>query len=110
MTLGAAAGVAEVVLTKAHEQNIGVVKEAFHEGKAEKFMKAAEFLTAGGAVVTATSGRSRLRRGLGGAMLMAGSALTRFGIFEAGINSADDPKYTVVPQRERLQASRAEAR
>ena len=40
---------------------------------------------------------------LSGAALMAGSACTRFGIFEAGQESARDPKYTVVPQRERLQ-------
>jgi hypothetical protein len=33
---------------------------------------------------------------------MAGSACTRFGVFEAGQASARDPKYTVVPQRERL--------
>jgi hypothetical protein len=38
-----------------------------------------------------------------GAALLAGSALTRFGIFEAGRASTLDPKYTVVPQRERLQ-------
>jgi len=35
---------------------------------------------------------------------MAGSAFTRFGIFEAGQQSALDPKYTVIPQRERLDA------
>jgi hypothetical protein len=33
---------------------------------------------------------------------------TRFGIFEAGLASARDPKYTVVPQRERLRARMAE--
>ena len=33
---------------------------------------------------------------------MAGSACTRFGVFEAGQESARDPKYTVVPQRQRL--------
>jgi hypothetical protein len=34
--------------------------------------------------------------------LMAGSVCTRFGVFEAGQASARDPKYTVVPQRERV--------
>lgn len=38
------------------------------------------------------------RRG-GGLALLAGSACTRFGVFAAGIASAEDPKYTVVPQR-----------
>ena len=28
--------------------------------------------------------------------------LHRFGVFEAGIASAKDPKYTVLPQRERM--------
>ena len=37
-----------------------------------------------------------------GAALMAASALTRFGVFEAGRASARDPKYTVGPQRQRL--------
>jgi hypothetical protein len=34
---------------------------------------------------------------------MAGSACTRFGVFEAGQASARDPRYTVVPQRERIE-------
>jgi hypothetical protein len=33
---------------------------------------------------------------------MAASALTRFGVFEAGRVGARDPKYTVGPQRQRL--------
>jgi hypothetical protein len=39
--------------------------------------------------------------------LLAGSACTRFGVFEAGPASVHDPKYTVVPQRERLNRRRA---
>ncbi len=35
-------------------------------------------------------------------VLVADSLVTRFGVFEAGKESARDPKYTVVPQRERL--------
>jgi hypothetical protein len=34
--------------------------------------------------------------------LLAGSACLRFGVFDAGQASARDPRYTVVPQRERL--------
>jgi len=36
--------------------------------------------------------------------LVASSVVTRFGVFEAGLASARDPKYTVVPQRERMAA------
>jgi len=39
--------------------------------------------------------------GLAGAVLLAASALTRFGVFEAGLASAWDPRYTIVPQRRR---------
>jgi hypothetical protein len=31
------------------------------------------------------------------------------GVFEAGMASAKDPKYTVIPQRERLEARNAQA-
>ncbi len=41
--------------------------------------------------------------------LLTGSALTKWGAFEAGRVSAADPKYTVVPQRERLRARAAGA-
>jgi hypothetical protein len=37
-----------------------------------------------------------------GVALLAASLATRFGIYEAGVASAADPKYTVEPQRERL--------
>jgi hypothetical protein len=42
--------------------------------------------------------------GLAGAALVAGSALTRFAVFEAGLASARDPRYTIAPQRRRLAA------
>ncbi|MCW3008484.1 MAG: polysulfide reductase nrfd, partial [Solirubrobacterales bacterium] len=44
---------------------------------------------------------------LSGAALLAGSAATRFGIFEAGRASARDPRHTVIPQRARLEAEAA---
>jgi hypothetical protein len=71
-------------------------------------MRAAKALTAVGAAGAAfAAGRSRPAAALAGAALLAGSLCTRLGIFEAGMMSAQDPKYTVVPQRERLQARRA---
>ena len=42
-----------------------------------------------------------------GLLLNAGAALTRFGIYEGGVASAKDPRYTVVPQRARLEARKA---
>ena len=66
-------------------------------------MKAAKLLTAAGAAGTLLAGRSRSAAVLSGAALLAGSAFTRFGVFEAGMESARDPKYVVVPQRERIE-------
>ena len=62
----------------------------------------AKALTLAGALGTLLASRSRSAAVMSGAALLAGSALNRFGIFEAGQASAHDPKYTVVPQRERI--------
>jgi hypothetical protein len=72
-------------------------------------LEASRWLTIGGAAATLIGGRWRPVAVLAGLALNAASALTRFGVFEAGIESAKDPKYTVVPQRQRLDERRAAA-
>lgn len=84
------------------ENGMGLVSEPYHEGPAGARMRAARTLTAAGALGALAGRRSRVISALSGVALLAGSALTRFGVYEAGIASARDPKYTVVPQRERL--------
>ncbi|SNT02596.1 Polysulphide reductase, NrfD [Geodermatophilus pulveris] len=86
------------------ENGMGIVSEPYHEGKAGRFMRAARACTAAGAALTVVAGRRRAGAVVAGTLLGAGSLLTRFGVFEAGMASARDPKYTVVPQRERLAA------
>jgi hypothetical protein len=100
-----AVGGVALELAAAHrmESKLGIVAEPLHTGKAGTLMRASRLLSAVGAVGALFAGRSRVIAVLSGAALMAGSACTRFGIFEAGQESARDPKYTVVPQRERLQ-------
>jgi formate-dependent nitrite reductase membrane component NrfD len=100
--LAGAAGLAEVVVTRAMQQQMGVVGETYRSGAAQRYLRAAEGLTVAGAVLTATARRSRLLRAAAGAALITGSALTRFGIFHAGMASTEDPKYVVLPQRQRL--------
>lgn len=93
----------DVVASKRMERGMGIEAEPLRTGKAGKLLRAAELLTVGGALVGGVLGRrSRVAAVLGGAATLAGSACTRFGIFHAGVESARDPKYTVVPQRERL--------
>jgi formate-dependent nitrite reductase membrane component NrfD len=95
----------ELAMEKRMERSMGITVEPLHQGKAGRLIKAATALTVGGAAGTLLAGRSRTVAVLSGAALMAGSACTRFAIFEAGQASARDPRYTVVPQRERLEAT-----
>lgn len=101
-----AAGGALVELAMEHrmEQRMGLSAETLHRGGAGRWMTVSKVLTAVGAVGALAGRRSRAVSAVAGAALMAGSLCTRFGVFDAGIASAEDPKYTVVPQRERLAA------
>ncbi|WP_241384108.1 NrfD/PsrC family molybdoenzyme membrane anchor subunit [Rhodococcus sp. CH91] len=92
----------ELVTERRMEQSMGLAAEALHEGRAGRLMKASTALTAAGALGALAGRRSRALSMISGAALMAGSLCTRLGVFEAGIASAKDPKYTVVPQRERV--------
>ncbi|MFI2645417.1 NrfD/PsrC family molybdoenzyme membrane anchor subunit [Streptomyces sp. NPDC018610] len=101
--LGAALETGAFTLMK---RRMGLAAEPFEQGAAHRLLRAAELLTAGGAALAACAGPRR-GRGLAvaaGAALLTGSAALRFGVFRAGVASAEDPKYTVVPQRERLRA------
>jgi hypothetical protein len=85
------------------ESRLGVSAETLQRGTAGKRLRAAKVLAVAGAIgATTGGGRSRLLAAASGAALLASSALTRFGLFEAGVASARDPRYTVEPQRERL--------
>ena len=97
-----AGAVAELAIERRMERSMGLSAETLHHGTPGKLMKASAALTAAGALGTALLGRrSRIAAAVSGLALMAGSACTRFGVFEAGQHSAQDPKYTIVPQRER---------
>jgi len=85
------------------ERRLGILAEPYRQKSAGVLMKVAKGLTAAGALgATLVAGRSRAAAAVSGAALLAGSACMRFGIFEGGIASSKDPKYTVTPQRERL--------
>lgn len=87
------------------KRHMGLAAEPFEKGRPHGLLRAAEVLTAGGAALAALgAGRSRPVAAVAGAALLAGSAALRFGVFHAGVVSAEDPKYTVLPQRERLEA------
>ncbi len=84
------------------DRRLGPVAEPYRTGKSGALMRAGQILAAGGTAAALLGRRHRPISALAGAALLAGSAVTRFGVFEAGRASARDPKYTVVPQRDRL--------
>jgi hypothetical protein len=77
------------------------LSEPYETGRPGAVLRIGEALTAGGLAGALLGRRSRALSALSGAALLTASALTRFGIFEAGVASARDPKYTIVPQRQR---------
>ncbi|MGY1635466.1 NrfD/PsrC family molybdoenzyme membrane anchor subunit [Geodermatophilus sp. SYSU D00742] len=102
--MAVAGAVVELAVTHRVENDHGIVSEPYHEGRPGALMRAAKACTAAGAALTVVAGRRRLGAVASGVLLAAGSLLTRFGVFEAGIASTKDPKYIVVPQRERIRA------
>jgi hypothetical protein len=89
---------------------IGMAAEPDRARRGGAHIRAGQVLDALGATGAALSGTplvrgARPRRviaALSGPALLGASAATRWGVFHAGMESARDPKYTVVPQRERL--------
>jgi hypothetical protein len=107
MAIGGAA--LETAMSLAMERSGKLSAETLHRGRAGTLMRLSKAFTAGGALGLALGGRSsRAVSVLSGAALAAGSALLRFGVFEAGRASTRDPKYVVVPQREQLDGKQRE--
>jgi hypothetical protein len=107
----AAVGAAgELLASRRMEQRMGLIKEVYAHGKVHRMRRASEVLTLAGLAGTVlVAGRSRPGAAVSGLALLAGSALQRFAVFEAGMESTKDPKYVVVPQRERLAAKGGKA-
>jgi hypothetical protein len=84
------------------ETRHGLLSEPFATGRAGRLLRTGRALTAIGVAGALFGRRSRVATAASGVALLAASLATRFGIYEAGVASAADPKYTVEPQRERL--------
>jgi hypothetical protein len=97
----------ELASTEVMERRLGLVGEPYRQGRGGGLMSAARALTGLGTVTALVGRRSRVASAAAGLLLAAGSLALRFGIYEAGMQSARDPKYTVVPQRERADARAA---
>jgi formate-dependent nitrite reductase membrane component NrfD len=100
--LAVAGAAVELVAGEVMERQLGLLGDVYQKGRAHTLMRASKACLAAGAVGTVLGRRRRWSAALSGLALMAGSALTRFGVFDAGIASANDPAHIVVPQRERI--------
>ncbi|WP_341721258.1 NrfD/PsrC family molybdoenzyme membrane anchor subunit [Micromonospora sp. FIMYZ51] len=86
----------------------GLLAEPYRTGRAGRLLRAGRVLTAAGVAGALLGARSRAVSAVSGVALLAASAATRFGVFYAGVASARDPRYTVLPQRERLRRRAAD--
>jgi formate-dependent nitrite reductase membrane component NrfD len=100
--LAVAGAIAELAAGEVMERRLGMLADVYETGRASRLMRASKACLAAGAVGAVLGRRRRWSAALSGLALLAGSALTRFGVFEAGLASANDPAHIVVPQRERL--------
>jgi formate-dependent nitrite reductase membrane component NrfD len=98
-----AGAAAELGLMQAMEKRLGFVGEVYRQGEAARYGKISKLCTAAGAGLLAFGGgRSRSAAVAGGALTLAGGLALRWSVFKAGFQSARDPRYTVIPQKERL--------
>jgi len=97
-----AGAVTEMIAAEAITRRRGLVAEPYRKGRPGRLMRAARVGALAASALTVLAGRRRSVSVAAGLTYVAASLATRFGVFEAGLASARDPKYTVVPQRERL--------
>jgi hypothetical protein len=103
-TLALAGLALEAAAFERMKHRIGMVGEPYDTGRGGGYIKAGQALSVIGMATALLARRSRVVSAASGAAFLAASAATRFGIFHAGMASADDPKYTVIPQRDRIRA------
>jgi hypothetical protein len=102
LALGGA--VAELASVQFMEKRLGEHGEPYHKGLPATLSRAGKALTlVGAATIAARGARSRLAAATGGTLLAAGAICERWAVFRAGFASAADPKYTVGPQRRRIE-------
>ncbi len=108
--LAVLAAATDIVAYHLMTSRLGELAEPLANGRPGRLARAATALTLAGGIGAALSGQNRAAATVSGLALLAGSACTRFAVVGAGIESAKDPKYTVLGQRARLAARRAAGR
>lgn len=94
--------VCELVAAELMKHRLGELGEPYRIGTAGRLSKLATCASVAGAGLLGLLGRRRGTAVAGAALVLTGAAAERWAIFKAGFASAQDPKYTVKPQRERI--------
>jgi formate-dependent nitrite reductase membrane component NrfD len=94
----------ETVASRAMELRLGELAKPYRSGASGRLARAALAATVAGATIAAVAGGRRGGALTAGALTLAGSALERLAVFQAGLASARDPEATTLPQRRRVQA------
>lgn len=93
-------GTGELLAEELLQRRLGPTARALQSQPAHMRLQAAKALTVGGVAMAALAGRRRRSAAIvAGVALAAASALTRFGLFAAGMESAENPGYVVESQK-----------
>ncbi|MEP6665250.1 MAG: NrfD/PsrC family molybdoenzyme membrane anchor subunit [Nocardioidaceae bacterium] len=101
--LAAIGACTDLVSMELMNRRLGPVAEPYSQGRPGALLRAARRLTIAGGVGSLLARRSRVVSVASGLALAGASVLTRFWVFQAGLASAEDPRYVVLPQRQRLE-------
>ncbi len=98
-----AGAVAMTVLAHRMESRLGpFLAEPYNAGRGGSFKRISGALGLTGAALGLIGRKQNATTTVAAAMIAASGVFERFSILAAGKQSAEDPKYTVQPQRERL--------
>jgi hypothetical protein len=105
--LAVTGGLLELGAAEVMRARLGELGEPYRLADARRWSRAATVSTAVGAALIGLAGRRRRAAAVAGsALLLAGSVCQRWAVYRAGFISAADPKYTVGPQRRRIEERR----
>jgi DMSO reductase anchor subunit len=87
----------ETLAVRLLHRRLGMLAEPYRN----RLMRMAQLAGVAGVALAFAGRGDRMLSAVAGSALLTASATTRFGVFQAGVDSASDAKYTVLPQRER---------
>lgn len=104
--LAVGGGLVEMAAVELMRRRLGELGEPYERDDAGRYARAAKRMAGAGAAVAGLGRRSRILKAVGAGLLIGGALCERWAAYRAGFISARDPKYTVGPQRARVDAAR----